>query len=456
MRIRTTDHPEHHCGIFGISGSQTAARHVYQGLYALQHRGEESSGIVSSNGQKLFAHKDMGLVLHVFNDGILEALSGNMAIGHNRYSTTGSSELSNAQPIVIDCKLGQIALAHNGNLTNTDSLRHRLAEAGAIFQTSTDSEVMLHLIARSDKSLEQAVLDMMDQVEGAYSLVIMTTNKLIAVRDPHGFRPLALGRLGKAWVFSSETCAFDATEASFVRELEPGEIAVISNGALQSLHSPRKVQSHAFCAFEAVYFARPDSLVYGRKTAIIRMDMGRALAMEYPLTADIVIPIPDSGNYAALGFASARGIPYVMAFVRNHYTGRSFIAPTENRRQATVNMKLNLIGELVDGKRVVVVDDSIVRGRTGKSRCIKLRQAGAKEVHMLVSCPAHIYSCLYGIDFPDRQKLIAVTHSHDKIVKELGLDSLGYLSEAGMAKAIGGTGLCLACFNGKYPQYCSS
>ena len=445
-------YPKHYCGIFGVYGSPEAAKHTFYGLFALQHRGQESAGIVCTDGMTLFEHKGMGLVPNVFAGSILLKLKGTSAIGHDRYSTTGDSELRNAQPLSIVCKRGSIALAHNGNLTNTNRLRTELQANGAIFLTTTDSETMLHLLARSDKPLEEAILEMMKKVEGAYSLVIMTTDSLIAVRDPNGFRPLSIGKLGETWVIASETCALDAINARFERDVEPGEIVTIDANGLRSLKAEIGVDTKpSFCVFEYVYFARPDSNLMGTNVYSARIAMGKKLAEEYPIEADIVVPIPDSGNCAALGYSEAREIPIVMAFTRNHYVGRSFIGSRQEERDRTVNIKLNLIPELVRGKRVVIVDDSIVRGTTSTARVKRIKAAGAKEVHMLVSCPPHKHSCFYGIDFPDPTKLIANRRSCEEIRQDLGLDSLGYLSERGLVEAVGSHDLCLACFNGEYP-----
>ncbi len=453
MRQDNDTYPKDCCGIFGVSGSKQAALDTYQGLQALQHRGEESSGMVGQDGQgKLISHRGMGLASNVFTKEILETFKGPVAIGHNRYSTTGSSCLENAQPLLSDTSLGQIALAHNGNLTNTTDLRKELQGTGATFMTSTDSEVMLKLIARCDGGKEGALAYMMSRVIGAYSLVILIGETLIGLRDPRGFRPLSIGKRASddALFLSSETCAFDVMGAKLVRDVEPGEIVVIENGRIASIPSASKTPP-AFCVFEYVYFARPDSLIGGRSVASIRIAMGAELAREHPIQADVVVPILDSGIYAALGYSQALGIPMVLAYVRNHYVGRSFILPQQERRDGTAHMKLNLIPEMVRDKRVILVDDSIVRGTTCQNRCRTVREAGAKEVHMLVSCPPHRHGCLYGIDFPDPDKLIANKHHPTEIVEVLGLDSLGYLSEAGMVGSLPQTGVCLACFNGKYP-----
>jgi amidophosphoribosyltransferase len=447
-------YPKHYCGVFGIFGHPDAAMLTYYGLYALQHRGQESAGIVSCDKGQFLTHKGMGLVPQIFTSSVLEGLTGNAAVGHTRYSTTGSSHLRNAQPLTVDCARGQIAIAHNGNLTNASQLREELESRGSIFQTTVDSEIILHLMAQpslggSDNNLIQTVR----RIEGAYSLAIMTETELIGVRDPHGFRPLSLGRLGDAWVLASETCAFDLIQAKFVRDVEPGEIVIITKDGLRSVQAFPEQQRRAFCIFEYVYFARPDSTIANRNVYKVRVEMGRQLAREHRIEADIVVPVPDSGNSAALGYSLESGIPYEMAFVRNHYVGRSFLQPSQLIRDFNVRVKLNLIGELVKGKRVIIVDDSIVRGTTAKTRVNSLKEAGAKEVHVLVSCPPHMNPCVYGIDFPDRSKLMAVTHSTDQIRDYLNADSLHYLSQDGMVKATGlpKASFCMACYDGDYP-----
>jgi amidophosphoribosyltransferase len=447
-------HPKHYCGVFGVYGHPKAAELAYYGLFALQHRGQESAGIVSSDGKEFYTHKGMGLVPQVFTGNALQGLPGNLAIGHTRYSTTGSSHIRNAQPLTVDCARGQIAIAHNGNLTNAAQLREELELKGSIFQTTVDSEIILHLMAQphcngSDNTLVQA----MHRIQGAFSLAIMTEKELIGVRDPHGFRPLSLGRVDDAWVLASETCAFDLIHAHFVRDIEPGEIVVINEHGVTSLQAFPERKERAFCVFEYVYFARPDSTIAGRNVHQARVEMGRQLAREHPVAADIVIPVPDSGNCAALGYSLESGIPYEMAFVRNHYVGRSFLQPTQLIRDFNVRVKLNLITELVRDKRVVVVDDSIVRGTTCKARVNTLKEAGAKEVHVRVSCPPHMNPCVYGIDFPDRNKLMAANHTLEAIRKYLKADSVHYLSLDGMVKATGHpkAAFCLACYDGRYP-----
>ena len=441
--------------MFGIYGHPNAAELSYYGLYALQHRGQESAGIVACDGRQFREYKRMGLVSQIFNGEILHGLVGSMAVGHTRYSTTGSSHLRNAQPLTGDSKRGQIAIAHNGNLTNAARLREELEDShGAVFTTGVDSEIVLHLLAQptiggNENNLVQTVR----RLEGAYSLVIMTESELIGVRDPFGFRPLCLGRVGDAWVLASETCALDLISARHERDIEPGEIIIIDKNGPRSIQAFPEQTARAFCVFEYVYFARPDSNMGGRNVYKVRVAMGRQLALEYPIAADVVVPVPDSGNSAALGYSQESGIPYEMAFVRNHYVGRSFLQPSQLIRDFDVRVKLNLITELVRGKRVVVVDDSIVRGTTCKARVNNLKEAGAAEVHVLVSCPPHMHPCVYGIDFPDRNKLMAANHSIDEIRKYLNADSLGYLSQEGLVRATGlpRESFCMACYDGQYP-----
>jgi len=450
----TQDYPKHYCGVFGIYGHPNAAELTYYGLYALQHRGQESAGIVTSDGKQFRVHRGMGLVSQIFNGEILHDLVGSMAVGHTRYSTTGSSHLRNAQPLTVDCARGQIAIAHNGNLTNASQLREELESNGSIFQTTVDSEIILHLMAQPTLGgHENNLVQTVRRIEGAYSLVIMTENELIGVRDPHGFRPLAIGKVGEAWVLASETCALDLIHAKFVRDVEPGEIVIINKDGLRSVQAFPEHERRAFCIFEYVYFARPDSTIAKRNVYKVRVEMGRQLARENKIAADLVIPVPDSGNSAALGYAMESGIPYEMAFVRNHYIGRSFLQPTQLIRDFNVRVKLNLIPELVKGKRVIIVDDSIVRGTTCKARVNNLKEAGATEVHVLVSCPPHRNPCVYGIDFPDRSKLMASNYSLDEIRKYLNADSLGYLSQDGMVAATGlpKESFCMACYDGNYP-----
>lgn len=447
-------YPKHYCGVFGVYGHPNAAELTYYGLYALQHRGQESAGIVTSDGQRFKAHRGMGLVSQVFTGDVLKHLDGNMAVGHTRYSTTGSSQLANAQPLTVNCARGPIAIAHNGNLTNAATLREELENKGSIFQTTVDSEIILHLMAQpSQGGHSSTLLQAIRRIEGAYSLVIMTGKELIGVRDPFGFRPLCIGRLDDAYVLASETCALDLIHARFLRDVEPGEIVVINEQGLTSMQAFPEQDKRAFCIFEYVYFARPDSTIANRSVYKVRVDLGRELARERPLEADIVVPVPDSGLCAALGYSLESGIPYEMAFVRNHYVGRSFLQPSQLIRDFNVRVKLNLIEELVKDRRVVVVDDSIVRGTTCKTRVNNLKEAGAREVHVLVSCPPHMHPCVYGIDFPDRSKLMAANHSVEEIRRYLNADSLHYLSQEGMVRATGleRKGFCMACYDGKYP-----
>lgn len=446
--------PKHECGVFAVYGHPNAALLTYFGLFALQHRGQESAGIATSAepGAPFVIHKDMGLVSQVFSSQQLEKLKGRRAIGHCRYSTTGSSTLINAQPLAINCHRGQLAIGHNGNLTNAAVLREELEAKGSIFQTTVDSEIIVHLLAQPSVPGDSP-LSVLRRLEGAFSLVIMGEEEIIGVRDPHGFRPLSLGKLDGAYILSSETCAFDLIHAEYIREIEPGEVVIINEDGIRSEFPFQPATQKAFCMFEYVYFARPDSNIGGINVSKVRTQMGRELARLHPVEADIVVPVPDSGNYAALGFAQELGIPFEHAFVRNHYIGRTFLQPTQLIRDFNVRVKLNLIKEAVEGKRVVVVDDSIVRGTTAKARVINLREAGAKEVHMRVSCPPHRFACHYGIDFPNPAKLLANQLSLDQIREYLGADSIGYLDIAGMVRATGlpENHFCLACFNGQYP-----
>ena len=452
--MQNPDYPKHYCGVFGIYGHPNAAELTYFGLYALQHRGQESAGIASCDGKQFRVHKGMGLVPQVFNGQILHGLVGKMAIGHTRYSTQGSSHVRNAQPLAVDCARGQIAIAHNGNLTNASQLREELEANGSIFQTTVDSEIILHLMAQPTfNGRGNDLVQTIRRIEGAYSLVIMTEKELIGVRDPHGFRPLCIGKKDDAYVLSSESTALDLIQARFIRDVEPGEIVIINEEGLTSVQAFPEQTRRAFCIFEYVYFARPDSNIANRSVYKVRVEMGRQLARECPIEADIVVPVPDSGNCAALGYALESGIPFEMAFVRNHYVGRSFLQPSQLIRDFNVRVKLNLIHDLVKGKRVIIVDDSIVRGTTCKSRVNNLKEAGAKEVHVLVSCPPHMNPCVYGIDFPDRSKLMAANHSQEEIRKYLNADSLHYLSKDGMVQATGlpKEGFCMACYDGNYP-----
>ena len=449
--------PTHECGVCGIYNHQDSAKLTYFGLYALQHRGQESAGIVTSNGTHVKMHKSMGLVPEVFSESVLQSLQGNLSIGHVRYSTTGASNITNAQPLLVTHKGTTLAVAHNGNLVNSITLRSKLEEQGSIFQTTMDSEVVLHLMARATHlGLEKALCETFTALKGAYSLLLMTQDTMVAVRDPDGFRPLCLGKLKNGdnggWVVASETCALDLIEAEYVRDIQPGEIIIFQNGGMKSLFPWPKQNSH-FCIFEQVYFARPDSEIFGINVYQARKRMGEILAHETSIDADFVMPFPDSGNYAALGYSQASGIPLEMGVIRNHYVGRTFIQPTQSMRDFNVKVKLNPVRSFLKGKRVIIVEDSIIRGTTGKSRVRALREAGAKEVHMVVSCPPTRHACYYGIDFPSANQLIANKKVISEIAQYLGLDSLHYLSLEGLVKATGMTAdnFCLACFDGNYP-----
>jgi amidophosphoribosyltransferase len=441
------------CGIFGIHGHSEASNMTYLGLYALQHRGQESAGIASADGEVITFHKEMGLVADIFSEGVLARLPGHVAIGHVRYSTTGSSELKNAQPVVVDFESGSIAVAHNGNLVNAHEIKRELEVSGSIFQSTMDTEVIVHLIARSRKErIEDRIVDALNQVRGAYSLLFMTRDRLIGVRDPHGIRPLALGKTkGGATVICSESCALDLIEADFLREVEPGEMVVVDQRGMQS-YRPFLPAVERFCIFEHVYFARPDSIMGGRSIYEVRKELGRQLARECPAEADIVIPVPDSGVPAALGFSEAAGLPFEMGLIRNHYVGRTFIEPQQSIRHFGVKIKLNAVRDVVAGRRVVVVDDSIVRGTTGRKIIKMIRAAGAKEIHVRISSPPTCYPCFYGIDTPLRRDLIAATHTLDEINTYLTSDSMRYLSMQGLHACVpnGKTTYCDACFSGSY------
>jgi len=441
------------CGVFGVFGHEEASKLTYLGLYALQHRGQESAGIVSSDGTELHLHRAMGEVEEIFTPSVLAELPGDLAIGHTRYSTAGDKALLNAQPIMIDCNKGKVALGHNGNLTNAAEWRRKLEHRGSIFQTNSDTEVIVHLLARSQThNLSGALGDALNQVEGAYSLLVLTTDELIAVRDPRGFRPLNLGKLGDAWLVASETCAFDLLNAQYVREIEPGEMVRISRSGIESIHfAPEKPLQQ--CIFEHVYFARPDSIIFGRSVNQSREALGRTLAKEHPANADIVVPVPDSGVPAAVGYALESGIPFRMGLIRNHYIGRTFIEPSQAIRNFGVKLKLNPIRSLIEGQRVVLVDDSIVRGTTSRKIVRMVRESGAREVHMRISCPPTISPCYYGVDTPTREELIASSSTPEEICKFIGADSLGYLSLAGLKQAVNDTKghYCTSCYTGIYP-----
>ena len=452
------DHFHDECGVFGVFGHPEAANLTYLGLYALQHRGQESAGIVASLGGDLNMHRAMGEVEEIFQPRVLAKLAGSSAIGHTRYSTAGDKALLNAQPILVDCSKGKIAVAHNGNLTNAGEWRRKLEHRGSIFQANSDTEVIVHLIARSlARNFSGALGDALNQLEGAYSLLVLTPDELYAVRDPRGFRPLVLAKLpsgenGDAWLVASETCAFDLLNGQYVREVQPGEMLRISRAGLESIRfSPPK--PHQFCIFEHVYFSRPDSIIFSRSVNESREMLGRLLAREHPVEADMIVPIPDSGVPAAIGFALESKIAFRMGLIRNHYIGRTFIEPSQAIRNFGVKLKLNPVRELIAGKRVVLVDDSIVRGTTSRKLVRMVREAGAKEVHMRISCPPTISPCYYGVDTPTREELIASANSPEEIRKYLGADSLGYLSLPGLRQAVDDTegDFCTSCYTGVYP-----
>ncbi len=442
------------CGVVGIFGHPEAANLAYLSLYALQHRGQEAAGIVSAKEEFLFSHRGLGLVADVFKEDIIRKLEGNAAIGHNRYSTAGQTVLKNTQPFVVEYGRGGLAVAHNGNLVNAVELRERLEERGSIFQSTVDTEVIIHLIAASkgERTVDR-IIAALSEVRGAYSLVFLTPRELIAARDPNGFRPLALGHIKDAVVVASETCALDLIGATYERELEPGEVLRVSAAGVESFH-PFPTAPRTSCIFEYIYFARPDSRVYDRNVYGVRKQLGRQLAIEQPADADIVVPVPDSGVPAALGFAEQARLPFEMGLIRNHYVGRTFIEPQDAIRHFGVKVKLNAQADVLAGKRVVIVDDSIVRGTTSQKIVNMVRHAGAREVHVRISSPPTIGSCFYGVDTPTTEELIASTNSVDAIREFIAADSLGFLSERGMysfLKPGEGNGFCAACFTGRYP-----
>jgi len=440
------------CGVFGIYGHADAANLTYLGLYALQHRGQESAGIVSTDGKKLYSEKSMGLVADIFTEERIKKLPGHAAIGHNRYSTTGDSISINIQPIIVNFALGGLAVAHNGNLVNAGILKAELEAYGSIFQSTMDSEVVIHLIAQSRlPNLHERIVDALQHVQGSYSLLLLAEDELIGVRDPHGFRPLVLGELGGSYVLASESCALDLIEATYLREIEPGEMVVINSSGIHSTFPFRRADpSH--CIFEFIYFARPDSYVFGQNVYTIRKEFGRQLARETGVQADVVIPVPDSGVPAALGYAEESGVPFGLGLIRNHYVGRTFIEPRQAIRHFGVKIKLNPVKDVLKGKRVVVVDDSIVRGTTSKKIIKMIRNAGASEIHMRISSPPTMYPCYYGIDTPTRQELIASSHSIEEIRKYITADTLGYISLDGVRKVVDRPlNYCVACFCGDYP-----
>jgi amidophosphoribosyltransferase len=441
------------CGVFGIHGHTEAAKLAYLGLYALQHRGQESAGIATADGVRIRAVREMGYVNDIFDQQTLATLPGHAAIGHTRYSTAGESKLSNAQPIVIDCVHGQVAVCHNGNIVNANEIRDRLVKQGSIFQTNSDTEVLVHLYARSQAgAFDDALVESIGQLSGAFSFAVLVKDHLIAARDPHGFRPLALGRLGDAWVVCSETCALDLINATYVRDVEPGEVVVIGPEGLRSRRAfPQAPLSH--CVFEHVYFARPDSEVFGQSVNEVRTNLGRLLATETGVPADVVVPIPDSGVCAGIGYAEEAKLPLRFGLIRNHYVGRTFIEPAQSIRHFGVKVKLNPVKSILAGQRVVLVDDSLVRGTTSRKIVKMVRAAGAKEVHLRISCPPTVSPCFYGVDTPRRSELIAATHSLEEIRRYVGADSVGYLSLDGLLNAVGQRRqhYCTSCYTGNYP-----
>jgi amidophosphoribosyltransferase len=441
------------CGVFGIFGHPEASNMTYLGLYALQHRGQESAGIAASDGSMVRVAKAMGYVADIFSGQVLSQLPGSAAIGHVRYSTAGESQLANAQPFLIDCTHGQFSICHNGNLTNADSLRNELVSHGSIFQSGSDTEVVLHLYARSKaQNVEDAIIQSVTQLQGAFSFLMMTPDRMVAVRDPHGFRPLALGRLGDAFVVCSETCALDLIGATYLRDVEPGELIIVTAAGIRSL-KPFGSAQLAHCVFEHVYFSRPDSYVFGKSVNEVRTNLGRVLAREQRVDADVIVPIPDSGVCAAMGYADEANIPLRMGLIRNHYVGRTFIQPQSAIRHFGVKVKLNPVRSILEGKRVVLVDDSLVRGTTSRKIVRMVRAAGAKEVHVRISCPPTISPCFYGVDTPRRSELMAATHTLDEIRTYLDCDSVAYLSLDGLMKAVGegSDHYCSSCYTGQYP-----
>ena len=441
------------CGVFGVYGHSEASKLTYLGLYSLQHRGQESAGIASADGDRVRVVKKMGYVNEIFDEAALATLPGHIAIGHTRYSTAGESKLSNAQPILIDCVHGQVGICHNGNIVNANEVRDRLVRAGSIFQTNSDTEVVLHLYARSQAgSVEDAIVESITQLTGAFSFALITKDSMIAVRDPHGFRPLALGKLGDGWAVTSETCGLDLIGATYVRDVEPGEVLIIGPHGLRSIKPfPPAPLSH--CIFEHVYFARPDSDVFGQSVNEVRTNLGRALARETGVPADVVVPIPDSGVCAAIGYSEEAKVPMRFGLIRNHYVGRTFIEPAQSIRHFGVKVKLNPVKSILAGKRVVLIDDSLVRGTTSRKIVKMVRAAGASEVHLRISCPPTVSPCFYGVDTPRRRELIAATHSLDEIRKYVGADTLGYLSLDGLLSSVKskGSAYCTSCYTGNYP-----
>ena len=452
--MQSNEKPKHYCGLFGVYGVEDAPRAIFNGLFALQHRGQEGAGVCISNGEKVRSVKCMGLVSELGLRPQFAELKGNIGIGHVRYSTTGAPRPQNVQPLVVECSDGIWAIAHNGNLTNAHKLRRDYQEAGSIFQTSTDSEILLHLIAdpvfrTRPRRVERALAEL----QGAFSYLLMTKNSVMAARDVYGFRPLSIGKLGSGYVFASETCALEQVGADFVRDVLPGELVVADERGIRSSTFCEPVQTAlGQCIFEHVYFARPDSIVFGQSVHESRMRLGRRLAQEAPVPADMVIAIPDSGNAAALGYSHESGIPLDYGFIRNHYVGRTFIMPQQSQRADSVDMKLAVVPNVVRGKRVIVVDDSLIRGNTSRRRVMALREAGAKEVHLRISCPPTRHPCHFGIDFPTRAELVASGKTVEEIRQFVGADTLAYVSEKGLLAAMDHPDdFCTGCFTGKYP-----
>jgi amidophosphoribosyltransferase len=441
------------CAVFGVYGHEEAAQITYLGLYSLQHRGQESCGIITSDEKRIFEHKDLGLVSKVFSERTIKRLAGRIAIGHNRYSTTGLTHSANIQPFLVDCKIGKIAVAHNGNLVNAVEIRKAMEDEGSIFRSTMDSEVIVHLIARSkEKRLEDMIVEALKQIKGAFSLVFMTKGKLIAARDSRGFRPLCIGKLGNSWIFSSESCAFDLIGATYIREVEPGEMCVVDSSGIDSIRFAEPGKPLEKCIFEFIYFSRPDSKVFGENVDKVRRELGRKLADESPAEADIVISVPDSSNTIALGYAERSKIPFELGLIRNHYVGRTFIQPRQKSRDWDVRIKFNPVKGVLKGKKIVVVDDSIVRGSTMRKLVTMIRHAGASEVHLRIGSPPITHSCYYGIDTPTRGELIASTHTVRETQEFLGVDSLRYLSLDGLLSCVSDPeNYCVACFSGAYP-----
>lgn len=448
------DYPRESCGIFGIFGVPDAAWLIHAGLFSLQHRGQEGAGIVVSDGTQVKSSKGVGEVNEVFASDVLRGMAGHLGIGHVRYSTTGASRIQNVQPLVVECSDGIWAIAHNGNLINAKALRLMYQESGAIFQTSTDSEVLIHLLADPMfRNRPRRVARALAELKGAFAFLIMTKDCVMAARDPLGFKPISIGKLGNGYVFSSETCALTQIGADYVRDVEPGELVIADSSGLRSTFFAEKdPKGFSQCVFEHVYFARPDSNVFGQSVHSVRVKLGMRLAQEYPVEADLVTAVPDSGNSAALGFSRQSGIPLDFGFMRNHYVGRTFIMPDSDQRARSVDMKLAVVKDVVQGKRVVVVDDSIIRGTTSRRRVMALREAGAKEIHLRISCPPTINPCFFGIDFATRDQLVAANHTHEEVCAFTGADSLAYLSIDGLLSPFPNSkNYCTACFSGNYP-----